>query len=146
MNHIQPPLVPRHAGRPPTKRIRKRTALHDRTNQCSNVWCRERGHNKRNCQTVEIEGEIIDKADETTTGISSSEDEGTRVSRIAKAKVVRKRGLIAKALGTNLRNGKKRAVELSSDCDIVLEGGSKTGDRPDDEEGNITLDEIVVAT
>jgi hypothetical protein len=39
--------------------------------------------------------------------------------------VVRKRGLIAKALGKNLRSGKKRAVELSSDNDIVLDGGSK---------------------
>jgi hypothetical protein len=59
--------------------------------------------------------------------------------------VVRKRGLIAKALGKNLRSGKKRAVELSSDNDIVLDGGSKTGDRSD-EEGDATLDEIVVAT
>jgi hypothetical protein len=95
---------------------------------------------------VENEGGVIDREDETTTRVSSSEDEGTRVSRIAKAKVVRKRGLIAKALGTNLRNEKKRAVELSSHSDIALEGGRKTGDRSDDEEGNITLDEIVVAT
>jgi hypothetical protein len=146
MNHIQPPLVTRRAGRPPTKRVRKRTALQDRTNRCSNVWCRERGHNKRSCQTVETEGEVIDREDETTTGMSSSEDEGTRVSRIARAKVVRKRGLIAKALGMNLRSGKRRAVELSSGSDIALGGGSKTGDTSDDEEGNKTLDEIVVAT
>jgi hypothetical protein len=95
---------------------------------------------------VETEGEVIDREDETTTGMSSSEDEGTRVSRIARAKVVRKRGLIAKALGMNLRSGKRRAVELSSGSDIALGGGSKTGDTSDDEEGKKTLDEIVVAT
>ena len=145
MDHIQPPLVTRRAGWPPTKRIRKITALRDLTNRCSNVWCREKDHNKRSCQTVEIEGEVIDKADESPTGICSSEDEGRRVSRIAKAKVLRKRGLIAKALGTNLRNGKERAVELSSDGDMAFEGCSKTGDRSDND-GNITLDENVVAT
>ena len=46
----------------------------------------------------------------------------------------------------NLRSGKRRAVELSSGSDIALGGGSKTGDTSDDEEGNKTLDEIVVAT
>jgi hypothetical protein len=140
MNHIQPPLVTRRAGRPPAKRIRKRTGLQDRTNRCSNVWCRERGHNKRSCQAVETEGEVIDRENETTTGVSRGEDEGTRVLQVAKARVVRKRRLIAKALRMNLRNGKKRAVELSSDSDIALEGSSKTGDGSDDEEGNITLD------
>jgi hypothetical protein len=145
MNHIQPPIVTRRAGRPPTKRVRKRTALQDRTNRCSNIWCRESGHNKRSCQTVEVEGEVIDRAEETSTGVSSSEDEATRVSRIVKAKAMRKRGLVAKAQGTNLRKGRKRVVELSSDDDIVL-GGSKTSDGSSDEEGNTTLDEIVVAT
>jgi hypothetical protein len=48
-------------------------------------------------------------------------------------------------LGKNLRSGKKRAIELSSDNDIVLDRGSKTGDRSD-EEGDAILDEIVVAT
>jgi hypothetical protein len=146
MNHIQPPLVTRRTGRPPTKRIRKRTALQDRTNQCSNIWCRERGHNKRGCQTVEFGGEIITRADETSTGVSSSEDEATRVSRIIKAKAVRKRGLIAKAQGTNLRKGRKRVVEISSDDDIELEGDGTTSSESGDEEGNATLDEIVVAT
>jgi hypothetical protein len=122
----------------------------------------ERGYNKRSCQTVETEGEVIDREDETTTGISNSEDEGTRVSRIARVKVVQKRGLIAKALGMNLRSGskeqvyvpdpictvkdKRRAVELSSGSDIALGRGSKTGDTSDNKEGNKTLDEIVVAT
>jgi hypothetical protein len=74
---------------------------------------------------VDVEGEVIERADETSTGVSSSEDEATRVSRIVKAKAVRKRGLIAKAQGTNLRKWRKRVVELSSDDDIVLEGGSR---------------------
>jgi hypothetical protein len=48
--------------------------------------------------------------------------------------------------GTNLRKGRNRVVELSLDDNIVLEGGSKTSNRSSDEEGNTTLDKIVVAT
>jgi hypothetical protein len=48
---------------------------------------------------VETEGEIIDRENETTTSVSSSEDEGTRVSRIAKAKVVEKEDLLRRRSG-----------------------------------------------
>jgi len=33
------------------------------TNRCSNIWCRERGH-KKGFRTIQIEGEVIDRADE----------------------------------------------------------------------------------
>ena len=66
-----------------------------------------------------------------------------QVSRIAKANVVEKRGLIAKAQGTNLRNGRKRVAGLSSDDDIIL-GGSETSDGSGDE-GIATPNQIIVA-
>jgi hypothetical protein len=34
-----------------------RSKQDDCTNRCSNIWCRERGHNKRSCQTIEVEGD-----------------------------------------------------------------------------------------
>jgi hypothetical protein len=51
---------------------------------------------------VEVEGEVIDRADETRTGVSSSKDEATRVSRVVTAKAMRKRVSYCKGTGYEL--------------------------------------------
>jgi hypothetical protein len=68
---IEPPLVLAKRGRPLLKRIRNRTALQDRRNKCSNSWCRQRGHNKRRCTTVQT---VLESGSENEN-ISSRESE-----------------------------------------------------------------------
>ena len=47
-----PPLISRKRGRPKTTRIRKRERHQKKKTKCSNSWCRQEGHNKRSCRTV----------------------------------------------------------------------------------------------
>jgi hypothetical protein len=47
-----PPLISKKRGRPKTTRIRKQERPQKKKTKCSNSWCRQEGHNKRSCRTV----------------------------------------------------------------------------------------------
>jgi hypothetical protein len=73
MNNIQPPLVLAKRGRPLTKRLRKRVAQQDKQNRCTNLWCRQKGHNKRRCTTVQtLETVNLSKSNSRSSSDSES--------------------------------------------------------------------------
>jgi hypothetical protein len=47
-----PTLISKKRGRPKTTRIRKQERHQKKKTRCSNLWCRQEGHNKRSCRTA----------------------------------------------------------------------------------------------
>jgi hypothetical protein len=67
-----PPLISKKRGRPKTRRVRKQERYRKRKTRCSNLWCRQEGHNKGSCRTandsrISAQGEESDTETEVET-------------------------------------------------------------------------------
>jgi hypothetical protein len=151
-----PPLVKRRQGRPKIKRIRKSVALQDRQNKCSNPWCRQKGHNKRSCQTVEAQDGIVedcirenstDSSNERGSGSLSDGAKETPTERLQRLRVDRAKRAIAKrrqqralVRGEKVPRGRKKKkhveTDKSSSTNLISSG--------DNENISATLSEIEV--
>jgi hypothetical protein len=63
-----PPLISRKRGRPKTTRVRKRERHQKKKTRCSNLWCRQEGHNKRSCRTANDDEVLADREDSDAEG------------------------------------------------------------------------------
>ena len=69
------PLISRKRGPPKTTHIRKRERHQKKKTKCSNSWCRQEGHNKHSCRTVN-DNRVLAEEDE---GDIEAEAEGEAI-------------------------------------------------------------------
>ena len=82
-----PPLISKKRGRPKTTRIRKQDRHQKKKTRCSNLWCRQEGHNKRSCRTAN-DNRVLAQREDSDTEVEVEVEVESRVVDIP----IRRRG------------------------------------------------------
>ncbi len=131
-----PPLMKRRQGRPKTKRIRKSVALQDRQNRCSNPWCRQKGHNKRACTTVEVSEDIVEDSGEEVASDSSKEQGSSHSDNVQEPTESRRKRLhLDRAKRAKAKRRRERALARG---EKVPRGRKKKGHRETDQSSSLS--------